>query len=387
MPDTKKSPPFIWVSPYSPDDARGGWKAMQFNLLRGLELQLGPACQIAPLDAPENLAAKWVSRIFKKLGIPRSYVHYSESRLNAFAGLVKNQLPESGTAPVVYFGALPFVKSRVAAPYYIYTDGAFFIHYWEYNQDHSHSKSEIQRIKDNESAFMRGAHHVWCSSQWVADRITREYGLPRGNAIFVGTGGGNVPDAITPLQWNNSIVMIGADFERKRGRLAVEGVAAARKLGANLNIQFIGDKPSPDLLELPFVKWRGWLDNRKPEDRRKFAEILSTAGAHILLSRADLTPLAIPEAATFGKATLATRVGGIPEMIEDNHTGWLVPVDADASFIGKRLHEIFSDPETLRRTGIASQSFCEANWSWKSVSARAMESMKNPSPDAPLSRP
>ena len=185
-----KEASFSWVSPYHPDDAQGGWKAMQFHLLRALEAKLGAARRIAPVEVPEEVFGKWLSRGQKKLFIPRRYAYYSESRLGAFAEAVHSRLPEDDFQPVVFFGSLPFVKCHPVTPYFIYTDGAFFIHYWEYNQDHSHSRKDIKRICAAEAEFMRHSAGVWCSSQWVADRIVKEYGLSSKTVRFVGTGPG-----------------------------------------------------------------------------------------------------------------------------------------------------------------------------------------------------
>jgi glycosyltransferase involved in cell wall biosynthesis len=359
---------FNWVSPYRSDDARGGWKAMQFHLLRSLESKLGPARRIAPVEVAEEFFGKWISRVQKKLRVPRRYAYYSESRLAAFADAVDSQLPRDNSKPVVFFGALPFVKCRPSAPYFIYTDGAFFIHYWEYNHDHSHSRKDIERITSAEAEFMRRSTGVWCSSQWVADRITREYHLPAGLARRVGTGGGTVPPPVEPVRYENFLVMIAADFDRKGGRLAVESVTAARKLGADVAIKFIGEKPPPDVMTLPFVEWCGWLDLRQDADRRRFAEVLSRAGGQILLSRSDLTPLAIPEAASYGKATLSAAVGGIPEMIRNDETGWLVRPEATVAEIGGRIAEIFREPGRLAQAGAAAKKFCSEMWNWEAVS-------------------
>jgi glycosyltransferase involved in cell wall biosynthesis len=349
---------------------------MQFHLLRELEARLGMARRIAPVDVPEDFFGKWISRLQKKAGLPRRYAYYSESRLKAFADLVHAQLSSADSGPVVFFGPLPFVKCRPSTPYYIYTDGAFFIHYWEYNHDHSHDKKDISRITAAEAEFMRGAAKVWCSSQWVADRITREYGLEAGRAIFVGTGPGNVPPPIAPVRYENFLVMIGGDFERKGGRLAVESVAAARKLGVEVGIKFIGAQPPADLMALPFVEWCGWLDMAKESDRARFAEIMSRAGAQILLSRTDLTPLVIPETATYSKATFGTRVGGIPEMIQDGKTGWLVASTATPAEIGGKIAEIFHHPECLAQIGNASKIFCSENWSWQAVGDKCVATMR-----------
>jgi glycosyltransferase involved in cell wall biosynthesis len=365
-----------WVSPYHPDDARGGWKAMQFHLLRALEAKLGPSHRIAPVEVAEEFFGKWISRLQKKLHVPRRYAYYSESRLAAFAGAVHAQLPRHDSKPVVFFGALPFVKCRPSAPYFIYTDGAFFIHYWEYNHDHSHAKKDIERITSAEAEFMCRAAGVWCSSQWVADRITREYRLPAGLAICVGTGPGKLPPPAGAARYEHFLVMIAADFARKGGRLAVDSVAVARKLGADVTVKFIGEKPPPDVMALPFVEWCGWLDLRQEADRRRFAEVLARTGAQILLSRSDLTPLVIPEAASYGKATLAAAVGGIPEMIQNDETGWLVRPEATVAEIGGRIAEIFNGPDRLAQAGAAAKTFCAEHWSWPTTASRCVMDIK-----------
>jgi glycosyltransferase involved in cell wall biosynthesis len=358
---------FIWVSPYAPDDARGGWKAMQFQLLRTLEQRLGPACRIAPVEVAEEFAGKWFSRFQKQLHIPRRYAYYSESRLLSFAEAVESRLPRGSKQPVVFFGPLPFVKCRPSQPYFIFTDGAFFIHYWEYNQDHSHARSEIRRICAAEAEFMREAAGVWCSSRRVADRIAKEYCLPPERVRFVGTGPGDVPPPVEPVRYENFLVMIAGDFERKGGRVAVEAVAAARKRQADIGIKFIGAKPPGDVLALPFVEWCGWLDPQLNADRHRFAQVLSIAGAHILLSRSDLTPLVIPEAASYSKATIATAVGGIPEMIRDGETGWLLRPESTPAEVGECLAQLFNNPSRLAQAGKNARSFCATNWSWDKI--------------------
>jgi glycosyltransferase involved in cell wall biosynthesis len=367
---------FNWVSAYVPDDATGGWKAMQFHLLRALERRLGRALRIAPVDVPEEFAGKWISRIQKLLHIPRPYAYYSESRLDAYARAVQARLAINGKQMVVFFGALPFVKCQPEACYYIYTDGAFFMHYWEYNRDHSHAQSEVERICAAEADFMRRAAGVWCSSQWAADRIAKEYHIPSERVRFVGTGPADVPPPVEPVRYENFLVMIAADFDRKGGRLAVESVAAARKHGVDISIKFIGGKPPSDVLALPFVSWCGWLDMEKDVDRAKFAEVLSRAGAQILLSRSDLTPLAILEAAVYSKATIAMAVGGIPEMIRDGVTGWVLNPRSSSGEIGARLARLMNDVGLFEAAGQAAKRYMEADWSWNAVSAKVKASLR-----------
>jgi glycosyltransferase involved in cell wall biosynthesis len=55
---------------------------------------------------------------------------------------------------------------------------------------------------------------------------------------------------------------------------------------------------------------------------------------------------------------VATRVGGIPELVADNHTGFLVPTHAPAQ-IAERLVQLFGDPGLRARFGAAGRRAAE----------------------------
>jgi len=137
-----------------------------------------------------------------------------------------------------------------------------------------------------------------------------------------------------------------------------------------VGIKFIGAKPPPDVLALPFVEWCGWLDLGHETDRQRFAEVLSLAGAQILLSRSDLKPLVVPEAASYSKGTLAAAVGGIPKMIRDDQTSWLVRPEARSAEIGERVTQICNQPDMLAQNGADAGSFCAEHWSWKATAGQ-----------------
>jgi starch synthase len=56
------------------------------------------------------------------------------------------------------------------------------------------------------------------------------------------------------------------------------------------------------------------------------------------------------EAQAAGVAVVATRVGGIPEVVEDGVTGRLVPA-RDAQAMAAALIELLTDPEKARAMG------------------------------------
>ena len=62
--------------------------------------------------------------------------------------------------------------------------------------------------------------------------------------------------------------------------------------------------------------------------------------------------IAALEAMAAGLPVVATAVGGVPELVQDGRTGWLVP-PADPGALATRLSELLLDPERMRAMGAA----------------------------------
>jgi alpha-maltose-1-phosphate synthase len=81
-----------------------------------------------------------------------------------------------------------------------------------------------------------------------------------------------------------------------------------------------------------------------------------------------------------GTAVVASRTGGIPEVVADGETGLLVEPDNPAA-LSDALNALLSDPERARAMGQAGRARAEAEFSWTSVAARTAdlyaEVMKN----------
>jgi len=87
-------------------------------------------------------------------------------------------------------------------------------------------------------------------------------------------------------------------------------------------------------------------------DPRTIADRYRAADIVVLPSRADTAPLAIPEAMACGIPVIATRVGGIPEMVEEGVTGDLVAVD-DTDALVEACRRLLDEPARSASYGAA----------------------------------
>jgi glycosyltransferase involved in cell wall biosynthesis len=82
--------------------------------------------------------------------------------------------------------------------------------------------------------------------------------------------------------------------------------------------------------------------------------------------------MVINEAMLYAKPVVATRVGGIPELVRDGETGFLV-ARGDTAAMASRILELAGDPELRRRLGLAGRRFAEANFDVQKTSAQLMD--------------
>ena len=84
----------------------------------------------------------------------------------------------------------------------------------------------------------------------------------------------------------------------------------------------------------------------------RVAGLLSGAAALVVPSTYEGMPLVVLEAMAAGIPVVASRVSGIPEVVVDGETGWLVPAEDPAALAGA-LAEVLADRAEARRRGEA----------------------------------
>jgi glycosyltransferase involved in cell wall biosynthesis len=84
--------------------------------------------------------------------------------------------------------------------------------------------------------------------------------------------------------------------------------------------------------------------------RADVPDLMQAADVVCLASDAEGVPMAVLEAMALGKPTVATRVGGVPEAVNDEKTGLLVPTNDETAFASALLR-LATEPEFRARLG------------------------------------
>jgi len=121
------------------------------------------------------------------------------------------------------------------------------------------------------------------------------------------------------------------------------------------------DRMIPKLEKFDNFKWLGHL--QYPD---KIREFLSEIDVYALISGIDMSPLTLQEAQLMKKPVIATNVGGIPELMKNNETGFLVDKQNSLQIIEK-LSILLNDEKKAKSMGEQGRKFVEENFTWEKI--------------------
>jgi len=137
-----------------------------------------------------------------------------------------------------------------------------------------------------------------------------------------------------------------------------------------------------------------WIERMMP--RPELIQILSHATAFACPSLYEPLGIVNLEAMACATAVVATRTGGIPEVVEDGVTGWLVPITPadergtpsdpaafEATF-ADRLNDLLDHPERAAAFGAAGRQRVVEHFAWEQIAARTLDVYRRVTSSAPV---
>jgi glycosyltransferase involved in cell wall biosynthesis len=141
------------------------------------------------------------------------------------------------------------------------------------------------------------------------------------------------------------------------GRLSAEkGVLELLDAAAGLNLVVAGDGPLRE--RIPFA--RGFV----PHD--ELQQLYARAAVVACPSRREGFGVACLEAMAHGRPVVATRVGGLLDLVVDGETGIVVP-PRDPAALRSALERLLADPDLRRKLGSAGRERARTHFSWERV--------------------
>jgi glycosyltransferase involved in cell wall biosynthesis len=103
-----------------------------------------------------------------------------------------------------------------------------------------------------------------------------------------------------------------------------------------------------------------------PMSRQRLGELYRSAHLVCVPSRSDTLPTVVLEAMASARPVLGSHVGGIPFMVRDGETGWLVPA-GDAAALADRMIALSRDRPRMAQAGQAARRDAAVRFSWSAT--------------------
>jgi glycosyltransferase involved in cell wall biosynthesis len=179
-------------------------------------------------------------------------------------------------------------------------------------------------------------------SNWVKQSFVDDYGFPEEHVAVIPPGV-DVEQFVAGDRNHElpRILFVGGDFERKGGSLLLEVFRRHLRGRAEL-ILVTRDKVQAE----PGVTVHNNVGANSPALR----ELYATSDLFVLPTLADCFSLVLMEALAAGMPVVATRVGGIPDIVLEGKNGHLLDA-GDSAGLGDVIEALVADPHRRRSMG------------------------------------
>jgi alpha-maltose-1-phosphate synthase len=218
----------------------------------------------------------------------------------------------------------------------------------------------------------------------VSEYSARELGAPLERTRVIYGGADPQRFAPDPNQTRSGVLFVGRLTPHK----GVDRLLDALPIGASARIAGSeGHDPRPPESDYPALLRRlahnkrvellGPVSDQELPGLYRSAEVFvlpsvsqTCYGKNIAVS--ELLGLSVLEAMSSGTPVIASAIGGVPEIIRDGETGFLVP-PGDVGALRERLNYLLGDPRLAARMGTNAREEVLTRYTWRHVAERCLE--------------
>jgi glycosyltransferase involved in cell wall biosynthesis len=226
------------------------------------------------------------------------------------------------------------------------------------------------RLRDGLDALLMRATVLNPWSEWCARSLRDEYGIPpeRIHVIPPGIdlGRWTVPERARGANGPVSILFVGGDFRRKGGDLLLSAFRSALRGSCELHLVTRDDIPPEEGVSV--------YRDLTPNDPR-LRDLYARADIFALPTVADCFSLASLEAMATGLPVVTTWVGGIPEIVDDGRSGFLIDPGDEAGLV-RAVRQLAGSAELRARMGDEGRRIVENRFDAARTTAKLLDLLK-----------
>ncbi len=150
------------------------------------------------------------------------------------------------------------------------------------------------------------------------------------------------------------LLLVGSLTPRKGIEIAIEAVKTLLPAYPDLTLEIAGPPKNDDyvrLLHRQAAPLGSAIQFSGPVTQSGVKEALGRAQALVLTSYEEHAPMVVAEAMACGRPVVATRVGGLSDMIEPGVNGYLAPA-GDVEMVAEGLQKLLANPDHAANLGV-----------------------------------
>ena len=192
-----------------------------------------------------------------------------------------------------------------------------------------------------------------------AQYIATTFGVPLSHMHIIPCGVDTdcfAPSGLPALEGPPLIVCVARLNRVKNQELLLRACARLKAFGIQFRCVLVGDGPTRQALldEVAALGLESSVELAGAANQAEVLQWLQLATVAVLSSHSEGMPVCLMEAAACGLPAVATAVSGVPELIEDGMTGFVIPPGDDAA-LAMALSRILGDKDLAIRMGKAAR--------------------------------
>lgn len=362
------------------------WSGTGYHIANALAQQGAEVDHLGPLHDELNLLLRAKIAYYRRVGGKEYQPERSPAVLRGYARQVASKLRDRPADVVVAPGTFAIAHLDCPTPTVFWTD-CCFAGMLGFYADYSRLCAETLRDGHaaEQAALDRCAMAVYTTT-WAAESTLQHYKVAREKVHVVPLGANlqRAPEEAAVRAYIASrpaspcrLLFIGRIWSRKRGRLAVEVAQRLNDAGLPTVLTLAGGVPDDGLPLPPFVTSLGFINKGTPEGREQFERLLATSHFLIVPSLAEAYGLVYCEASAYGVPSLATAVGGVPDIVVDGRNGRAFPAAAPAADYAAYVLQTMADYRVYQDLAHASYHEFRTRLNWDVAGRQMMALLRN----------
>ena len=215
------------------------------------------------------------------------------------------------------------------------------------------------------------AAHFFPWNAWVGQSLKEDWGVPSDKITPLSPGVDLTLFRPGPAKRSGGgpvrLLFVGGDFQRKGGDLLLRWARETR-VSVSWDLHLVTRDPVPPM---PGVQVYHGVANNSLE----LVTLYQSSDIFVLPTRADCYSLVAMEAMACGLPVIISRLGGIPEIVADGETGFLVEPD-DYDGLAAHLDALVMDAARREAMGAAALARAQAHFDCRVNLGRILDVMK-----------